>query len=113
MAKLICITCPKGCHLTVDELTYEVVGNDCPRGAVYAKNELTFPTRVLTSTVRITGAQTERCPVRTECPVPKAKLFEIMEQIRNVTLTAPVSIGDVVIKNVCDTGVDVIATRSL
>ncbi len=113
MAKIICITCPKGCHLTVDEVTYEVTGNGCPRGAVYGKNELTAPVRVLTSTVNVSGGEISRCPVRTAAPIPKGKLFDIMEEVRRVTLTAPVKIGDVVIENVCGTGVDLIATRNI
>ena len=113
MAKLICIVCPKGCHLTVDETTFEVVGNNCPRGAAYGKNELTAPTRVLTSTVKIENGEICRCPVRTKGAIPKGKLFEVMSALREVTLVSPVKIGDVVIQNVCDTGIDVIATRNI
>ena len=113
MAKLICIVCPKGCHLTVDETTFEVVGNNCPRGAAYGKTELTAPTRVLTSTVKIENGEICRCPVRTKGAVPKGILFEIMSALREVTLVSPVKIGDVVIHNVCDTGIDVIATRNV
>lgn len=113
MAKIICITCPKGCHLTVDEVTYEVTGNNCPRGAVYGKNELTAPTRVITSTVSVSGGEICRCPVRTESPVPKGKMFDVMEAIHAVRLVSPVRIGDVVIENVCGTGVNVIATRNI
>ena len=113
MAKIICITCPKGCHLTVDEVTYEVTGNNCPRGAVYGKNELTAPTRVITSTVAVSGGEICRCPVRTESPVPKGKMFGVMEAIHAVRILSPVRIGDVVIENVCGTGVNVIATRNI
>ena len=113
MAKIICITCPKGCHLTVDEVTYEVTGNNCPRGAVYGKTELTAPTRVITSTVAVSGGEICRCPVRTESPVPKGKMFDVMEAIHAVRILSPVRIGDVVIENVCGTGVNVIATRNI
>lgn len=113
MAKIICITCPKGCHLTVDEVTYEVTGNNCPRGVVYGKNELTAPTRVITSTVAVSGGDICRCPVRTESPVPKGKMFDVMEAIHAVRIVSPVRIGDVVIENVCGTGVNVIATRNI
>lgn len=113
MANIICITCPKGCHLTVDEATFEVTGNNCPRGAVYGKNELTAPVRVITSTVKVEDADIGRCPVRTSAPVPKAKMFDIMEQIHLASVISPVKIGDIVIKNVCGTGADVIATRNL
>ena len=113
MAKIICITCPKGCHLTVDEVTYEVTGNNCPRGAVYGKNELTAPTRVITSTVAVSGGDICLCPVRTESPIPKGKMFDVMEAIHAVRILSPVRIGDVVIENVCGTGVNVIATRNI
>ncbi|MBR6506960.1 MAG: DUF1667 domain-containing protein [Clostridia bacterium] len=113
MAKLICIVCPKGCHLTVDETTFEVVGNNCPRGAAYGKAELTSPTRVITSTVKVEKGDICRCPVRTKGAIPKGKMFDVMSALRKVTLVSPVKIGDVVIPNVCDTGIDVIATRNV
>lgn len=113
MAKIICITCPKGCHLTVDEVTYEVTGNNCPRGAVYGKNELTAPVRVLTSTVNVIGSEISRCPVRSFGALPKGKIFDAMREIRKVTLTSPVKIGDVVVENVCGTGINIIATRNI
>lgn len=74
MTNLICITCPKGCHLTVDEENgYTVTGNCCPRGAEYGKNELLHPVRMITSTVKITGAALPRLPVKTDHALPKEK----------------------------------------
>ena len=113
MANIVCIVCPKGCRLTVDEKTFEVTGNNCPRGIVYGKNELTAPVRVLTSTVSVEGGEICRCPVRSQSPLPKGKIFDAMRQLRKVTLTAPVKIGDVVVENVCGTGVNIIATRNI
>ncbi len=114
MTKLICIMCPKGCHLTVDEDHPDrVIGNDCPRGEAYAKDEVTHPTRVITSTVAISGSFLKRCPVKTSAPIPKALIFEAMKTLDTVRLTAPVSVGQVVVKDVCKTGVDVIATRDM
>ena len=113
MAKLICIVCPKGCHLTVDETTLSVSGNGCPRGAEYGKNELVSPVRVVTSTVKIEGGEISRLPVRTDKAVPKSKMFEIMEQIHSVKAVSPVRIGDVIIKDICSTGADLIATRNV
>lgn len=113
MTNLICITCPKGCHLTVDEdHDYAVTGNACARGAEYGRNELQNPVRVVTSTVRITGAATPRVPVKTQGAIPKGKMFEIMRALDAVTLQAPVKTGEVVIANVCGTGVDITATKS-
>lgn len=114
MKNLICIVCPKGCHLQVDEENgYAVTGNSCPRGAEYGKTELLHPTRVLTSTVRVEGGLHRRLPVKTAAPIPKELMFEAMEALNGVTLTAPVTVGQVVIHDLLDTGVDVVATRDM
>ncbi len=114
MKNLICIVCPKGCHLQVDEENgYAVTGNSCPRGAEYGKTELLHPTRVLTSTVRVEGGLHRRLPVKTAAPIPKELMFEAMEALNGVTLTAPVTVGQVVISNLLGTGVDVVATRDM
>ena len=114
MKELICIVCPKGCHLKVDENNdYAVTGNGCPRGAEYGKAELTNPTRVVTSTVRIVGASLPRCPVKTNGVIPKGMIFDIMKALDEVSLTAPVTVGDVVIENVCGTGVNVVAAHTM
>ena len=79
MKELICIVCPKGCHLKVDEENgYAVTGNGCPRGAEYGKAELVNPTRVVTSTVRCIGGGHPRCPVKTDRAIPRELLFEAM-----------------------------------
>ncbi len=112
MKELICIVCPRGCHLSVDdENGYAVSGNRCPRGAEYGKRELVSPTRVITSTVRLAGAEYSRCPVKTDGAIPKALIFDAMALLNGVELTAPVRIGDVVIRDVLGTGVSFIATR--
>ncbi len=114
MKNLICIVCPKGCHLQVDEDNgYAVTGNSCPRGAEYGKTELLHPTRVLTSTVRVDGGLHRRLPVKTTAPIPKELLFQAMEALNGVTLTAPVTVGQVVLHDLLGTGVDVVATREM
>ena len=114
MKELICITCPKGCHLHVDDQNdYAVTGNGCPRGAAYGRAELTNPTRVVTSTVRCTGGSIPRCSVKTNAPVPKGTVFDVMTALDDVTLAAPVRIGQVVLADVCGTGVDVVATKNI
>ena len=114
MTELICIVCPQGCHLTVDEENgCAVTGNRCPRGAEYGKIELTAPTRTVTSTVRCEGGAHPRCPVKTDRPVPKGSVFQVMEALEGIDLTAPVRVGQVVIENVCGTGANVVATRDL
>lgn len=114
MKELICIVCPKGCHLKVDENNdYAVTGNGCPRGAEYGRAEMTNPTRVVTSTVRCAGGLYPRCPVKTKGVVPKGKIFDVMAALDAVDLTAPVEVGQVVLENVCGTGVDVVAARAM
>ena len=112
---LTCIGCPMGCALTVsieaDHIGVE--GNTCPRGADYAKKEVTNPTRIVTSSVRVNGADIARVSVKTASDVPKSKIFDCMKEISAVQLNAPVSIGDVVIENCAGTGVSVIATKNV
>ena len=112
MKELICITCPRGCHLKVDD-NMNVTGNFCPRGAKYAVSELTHPVRTLTSTVKVDSKESPRCPVKSKDPLPKETIFKAMEEINKVTLSLPVQIGDVVIANVCGTGVDIVATKNI
>lgn len=113
MTELICITCPKGCHLQVDEENgFLVTGNACPRGEAYGKNELQNPVRVLTSTVRLTGARVPRLPVKSSAALPKGRLFEVMRLLDGVTAKAPVSCGTVLLRDVCGTGIDIVATKS-
>ena len=112
VTELICINCPRGCHLKVDD-QLNVSGNFCSRGAAYGKQEVTNPTRTVTSTVRISGAELPLCPVKTAQPIPKGKMSDIMVSINQVFLQAPVHIGDVVISDVCGTGVNVVATRNM
>lgn len=112
MKELICIVCPNGCHLQVDEENgYQVTGNTCPRGEAYGRNELLHPTRVLTGTVRLHGAALARCPVKTAGAIPKEKLLDAARALCAVDAAAPVRRGDVVLANVCGTGVDVVAAR--
>lgn len=114
MTELVCILCPKGCHLQVDEANgYAVTGNACPRGVVYGQKELRDPTRTVTSTVRVTGAHIPRLPVKTSAEIPKALVRQAARLLDEVTLAAPVALGTVVLQNILGTGVDFVATRSL
>ena len=114
MTNLICITCPKGCHLTVDEENdYKVTGNGCPRGAEYGRNELLHPVRVITSTVRIDGAAVARLPVKTDRPLPKEKMFDCMQLINGLSAKSPVKVGQVLASHILGTDVNIVATKSL
>lgn len=112
--ELICINCPMGCPLTVtleEGVVTKVTGNTCKRGEIYAKKEVTAPTRIVTSTVRVEGGNIPMVSVKTKEDIPKEKIFACVEALKNVVVKAPVHIGDVIIKNVADTGVDIIATK--
>ncbi len=114
MKDLICIVCPKGCRLTVDDQNgYAVTGNTCPRGEVYGRNELENPVRVVTSTVRISGASQNRCPVKTNAAVAKNKVKDIMKVLDDVKLNAPVKVGDIAVENILNTGADVVVTKNM
>ena len=114
--KLTCIGCPMGCPLTVVMNGKEVVsvtGNTCKRGDIYARKEVTNPTRIVTSTVRVTGGSEAMVSVKTKEDIPKGKIFDCVKALKNVEVAAPVHIGDVLVKDVAGTGVDVIATKNV
>ena len=114
MTELICIVCPKGCHLTVDEAhNFEVSGYGCPRGKEYGHKELTNPTRTLTSIVRIDGAIHPCCPVKTSGDIPKGIIPQAMELLKDVRLQAPVHTGDTVVPYILGPGVRCSATKYL
>lgn len=112
MKELICIICPRGCRLEVDD-NLNVTGNSCPRGVIYAKNELTHPTRTLTSTVRIISKEEALLPVKSKDPLPKEKIFAAMEIINRTCVKAPIKIGDVIIKDILNLGVDIVASKDI
>ena len=112
MKEMICIICPRGCHLKIDDNNV-VSGNFCPRGAKYAIDELTHPTRTLTSTVKVVSKNDVRLPVKSNNPLPKEKIFDAMKEINKVVIKAPVHIGDVIIKNIFGLDVDIIATKNI
>lgn len=114
MKTLTCIACPIGCHLEVDvEHDYKVSGNQCKKGELFGKKELQNPTRTVTSTVKISGGLYPRVPVKTSDEIPKAKIFEVMEELNAIVLKSPVKMNQIILKNVANTGVDIITTRSM
>ena len=115
MRELICINCPLGCHLSVDDNdlgNIKVTGNTCPRGVTYATSEVTAPKRMVTSSVPVEGGATQRVSVKTAAPIPKEKIFDCLKAIKKVKAVAPVAIGDVLVENVCGTGVNIVATSA-
>ncbi len=114
--ELICVSCPIGCAVTVtlddNNEVVSVTGNTCKRGDSYARQECTHPERMLTSTVKVTGSRLPVVPVKSAKPVPKELLLNCMQEINRVTVQAPVHIGDVVLANILNTGVDIVATNN-
>ncbi len=115
---LTCIGCPLGCQIEVQLENGEVksvAGNTCPRGDAYARKEVTNPTRIVTSTVRVYGSRTGAVTVscKTKNDVPKKKIFDCISDIRGMAVPAPVHIGDVIKANAAGTGVDFIATKNV
>lgn len=114
--ELICIGCPLGCPLTVTMEGAEVVaveGNTCKRGDVYARKEVTNPTRIVTSTVMVEGGSDVTVAVKTQSDIPKSRIFECVQALKGITVKAPVHIGDVILANVADTGVDIVASSNV
>ncbi len=113
---LICIGCPMGCMITVSMENGEVVsvtGNTCKRGDTYARKEVTNPTRIVTSSVRVTDGVLPVVSVKTKEDIPKEKIADCMKALKEVTVKAPVHIGDVLLTDVAGTGVDIIATKEI
>ena len=113
----LCIGCPLGCRLEVDEdeegQIVEVRGFSCKIGKIYAEQEHVAPQRMVTTTVDISGALYARLPVKTSAPVPKGAVIDVCRALRAQTVRAPVRMGDVIVANVLNTGADVIATRDM
>ena len=113
---LTCIGCPLGCQITVSMQGEEIVsvtGNTCPRGDKYARSEVTNPVRTVTSIVRVDNGEIAMVSVKTASDIPKAMIFDIMKEIDSARVNAPVKIGDVIIPNICNSGVDLIATKNV
>lgn len=113
--QITCINCPVGCRMTVVTEGSEVVsvtGNVCPRGKNYAKQECTAPMRMVTAVVAV-EERAMPVSVKTRSPIPKKDIFACMKQLSEISVKAPVHMGDVVCANVCGSGVDVIATKTV
>lgn len=116
---MTCIGCPMGCQVRID---YEmengqisvlnVEGNTCPRGKEYAISEVTNPTRTVTGTIGLTNREGV-VSVKTKTPIPKDRIGDVAREMMTVQATAPLKIGDVVCKNICDTGCDLVVTKNI
>lgn len=116
MAKeIICTVCPASCRLTVNKENGELLvsGNGCKRGIEHGINEYSNPMRMLTSTLAIKGGTLPRLPVIATGEVPKELLRDCLDVVYNTQVKAPVNCGDVLINNICGTGVDIVASRTM
>ncbi len=114
--EMICINCPMGCRMTVDATdlkNIKVEGNTCPRGVTYAVNEIISPKRMVTGSVKVEGGTIAMASVKTAEAIPKQLIFDSLELLKNVTLTAPVAIGDVAVKDILGCGVDFVVTKNV
>ena len=112
--ELTCIGCPMGCSLRAemeDGVVTKVTGNTCRRGDIYAHKELTNPTRIVTSTVRVKDCG--MVSVKTREDIPKGKIFDVIRELKDICLEAPVRIGDIVLEDAAGTGVPVVATKNV
>ncbi|MDR0531817.1 MAG: DUF1667 domain-containing protein [Oscillospiraceae bacterium] len=110
--EIICVACPVGCGMQAEYAEggsiISLTGNSCNRGLAYAQAELTNPTRMFHSTMRVEGGPL--VSVKSAAPVPKARLMDCARATFAVRVRGPVAIGDTLLPNVCGTGVDLIAT---
>ncbi len=114
--ELVCIGCPIGCQLEVkidEDKVLEVKGNICLRGKTYAEKECTNPTRIVTSSVKVEGGEISAVSVKTKSDIPKDKIIQCIEELKGLVVSAPIKAGDIVLENVANTGVHIIATKSI
>ena len=114
--EFVCIRCPLGCNISVEmegEEIRSITGNTCPRGADYVTKELTDPRRIVTSLVKVQGGERPVVSVKTAADIPKDKIMNCIEELKNIEVSAPVHIGDVILQDVCGTGVNIVATANV
>ena len=114
--QIICTVCPRGCQITVEGDEKSVISMDgygCKRGVSYAQSEYLSPVRILTTTVKIAGKDNELLPVRSNKPIAFEKLLDCMRVIKSVSVSEPIHRYDVVVSDICGTGVDIVATKDM
>ena len=112
--RVLCIICPVGCEMVVKvrgNEVLEVKGAQCPKGRDYAMEEVSSPKRVVISVVRCRGGELPVVSVRTDRPVPKDKIWDIMRLLSEIEVEAPIEIGQIIVENALGLGVNIIATR--
>ena len=110
---LICICCPMGCHLKVNIEENKVSGNGCKRGIDYGISEITNPVRVITTTVKVKEGELPVLPVKTKGAIPTDHNSKCMEELKKLEVVAPVSVGEVILKDILGTGIDIVSCRDI
>lgn len=115
MKELVCIVCPMGCNLNITENEdgFIVKGNTCKRGEKYGIQEMTNPKRMITTTVKLKNSYLQLLPVKTEDSIPKEMIFNIMKELDKVSVSAPINSGDIIVKNILNTGINIISTKTI
>lgn len=116
--EMICILCPNGCNLAVffDEKNpngFKVENALCPKGKEYAHNEIFSPRRTVTSSVLIEGGELPLVSVKTDKPIPKDKIFDVMKEIKKLRVSAPIRSGEIILRNVAGTEANLVATKTV
>lgn len=113
---LVCLGCGLSCNLTVKTEEKDILsieGNNCKNGVLYAKNEFIIPSRVITTVIKVQNGITKTVPVKTEIHVPKSLGFRILRELNDLIVLAPINKGDIIKENICNTGVNIVATKSV
>ncbi|HOJ92751.1 MAG TPA: DUF1667 domain-containing protein [Dictyoglomaceae bacterium] len=116
--RFVCVQCPIGCKLTVeikddDNSIIKIEGNRCQRGIAYAEDEIKDPKRIITTSIKVIGGELPLVSVKTDKPIPKKYIKDVMDIIKSKEVKAPVKRGDIIIENILDTNVNIVATRSV
>ena len=113
---ITCIVCPIGCKILIktNGKNFEILkGSKCKRGMEYARNEALDPRRMLTSSVLVTNGEWPLVSVKSSKPIPKDKIFTVLREIKQTKISAPVKSGQIIIKNIANTNIDIVATKSI
>lgn len=116
--EMVCILCPNSCNLIVsrDDRNpngVKVENALCPKGKDYAYNEIFDPKRTIASSIVVEGGELPLVSVKIDRPIPKDKIFDVMKEIKEAKLKAPIKAGDILIRNVAQTEANVIATKNV
>lgn len=113
---LVCLACEHSCNLTINTYNSQVVsvsGNKCKNGIYYAKKECIVPSRVITTIIYVDNGTSKTVPVKSEIDVPKSLIFNILNELKDLRVNAPINTGDIIKENICNTGINIIATKSV